>query len=38
VLGSKATMIVPERALKLAIAILLVLGAVSTIVKAWAWP
>jgi len=38
VLGSKATMVVPERALKFVIAILIVLGAASTIVKAWVSP
>lgn len=35
VLGSKATMVLPDRALKLAIIALIVVGAVSTIVKAW---
>jgi len=35
VLGSKSAMILPDRALKLAIAALIVLGAVSTIAKAW---
>ncbi len=35
VLGSKSTMILPDRTLKLAIAALLVAGAVSTIAKAW---
>lgn len=35
VLGSKSTMILPDKALKLAIAALLVAGAVSTIAKAW---
>jgi len=35
VLGSKSTMILPEKALKLAIVALLVAGALSTIAKAW---
>ena len=35
ILGSKSTMILPERALKLAIIALIVAGAVSTIAKAW---
>lgn len=35
VLGSKSTMILPDKALKLAIAALLIAGAVSTIAKAW---
>jgi uncharacterized membrane protein YfcA len=35
VLGSKATMMVPDRGLKLAIVALIVTGAVSTIVRAW---
>jgi len=35
VLGSKSAMILPDRALKLAITALIVLGAVSTIAKAW---
>ena len=35
VLGSKSTMILPDRALKIAIAALVVAGAVLTIVKAW---
>jgi hypothetical protein len=34
VLGAKATMVLPERALKLAIVVLLVVGAVSTAVRA----
>ena len=35
VLGSKSTMILPDRALKLAIVVLIVAGAVATIAKAW---
>lgn len=35
VLGSKSAMILPDRALKLAIVALIVVGAVSTIAKAW---
>ncbi len=35
VLGSRSTMILPDRALKLAIVALIVVGAVSTIAKAW---
>ena len=35
VLGSKATLVVPERALKFSIAGLIALGAVSAIIKAW---
>jgi uncharacterized protein len=34
VLGAKATMVLPDRALKLAIVVLLVAGAVSTVIKA----
>jgi uncharacterized membrane protein YfcA len=35
ILGSKSTMILPDRAIKLAIAALIVVGAISTIAKAW---
>jgi len=35
VLGSKFTMILPDRALRLCIAMLIVAGALATIVKAW---
>jgi len=35
VLGSKATLIVPERTLKFSIASFIALGAVSTVIKAW---
>jgi uncharacterized membrane protein YfcA len=35
VLGSKSTLLMPERGLKLAIVVLIVAGAVSTMAKAW---
>jgi uncharacterized membrane protein YfcA len=34
-LGSRATLVLPDRAIKLAIVVLVVVGAVSTMVKAW---
>jgi hypothetical protein len=35
VLGSRSAMLLPDRALKVAIVVLLVAGAASTIAKAW---